>query len=178
MKAAVIGAGLGGLSAAISLAASGLDVSVFEAHDQAGGKAGSVVIDGVEVDTGPSVLTMPDVLDAVLQRAGRKLSDVLTLRDPRPSFRYRYPDGAVVDVFPTLEETADSIGRALGSEARAELVAFMAYAGRIWDAAAPHFVYGPAPTWLSTLTLGLTQMHRLARVDPLRTMQKNSWILT
>ena len=113
------------------------------------------------------------MLDAVLQRAGRKLSDVLTLRDPRPSFRYRYPDGAVVDVFPTLEETADSIGRALGSEARAELVAFMAYAGRIWDAAAPHFVYGPAPTWLSTLTLGLTQMHRLARVDPLRTMQKS-----
>ena len=173
MKATIIGAGLGGLSAAINLAATGMEVSVFETHDQAGGKAGSVVIDGVEVDTGPSVLTMPDVLDAVLQQAGRRLSDVLTLRDPRPSFRYRYPDGAVVDVFPTLEETADSIEQSLGAGARRELLAFMEYASSIWNTAAPHFVYGPAPTWMSTLTLGLKQMHRLARIDPLRTMQRS-----
>lgn len=171
MSAIVIGAGLGGLSAAINLAAAGMSVDLFEAHDQAGGKAGSVVIDGVEVDTGPSVLTMPDVLDGILAKAGRRLSDVLTLRAPSPAFRYRYPDGTVLDVFHSLEETLDSIGATLGSDARAELVAFMAYAERIWSAAAPHFVYGPAPTWLSTMSLGL-QLHRLVRIDPLRTMKQ------
>ncbi len=170
MSAIIIGAGLGGLSAAISLAAAGIPVTVFEAHHQAGGKAGTVVIDGVEVDTGPSVLTMPDVLDGILQKAGRRLQDVLTLRAPGPAFRYRYPDGTVLDVHHSLEQTADSIGQALGAHARRELLDFLDYAGRIWSAAAPHFVYGPAPTWLSTLSLGL-QLHRLARIDPLRTMR-------
>ncbi|MDG1479188.1 MAG: phytoene desaturase family protein [Myxococcota bacterium] len=172
MSAIVIGAGLGGLSAAINLAAAGRSVDLFEAHDKPGGKAGSVIIDGVEVDTGPSVLTMPDVLDKILAKAGRKLSDVLTLRAPSPAFRYRYTDDTVIDVFHSLEETADNIGAALGSDARAELMAFITYAERIWSAAAPHFVYGPAPTWLNTIALGL-QVHRLVRVDPLRTMQQS-----
>ncbi|MFT5683528.1 MAG: phytoene desaturase, partial [Myxococcota bacterium] len=171
MSAIVIGAGLGGLSAAINLAAAGVSVDLFEAHHQAGGKAGSVVIDGVEVDTGPSVLTMPDVLGGILAKAGRKLSDVLTLRAPSPAFRYRYPDDTVLDVFHSLEETADSIGATLGAGPRAEFLSFMNYAEGIWSAAAPHFVYGPAPTWMSTLALGL-KLHQLARIDPLRTMRQ------
>ena len=109
MRAAVIGAGLGGLSAAIGLAARGAAVTVFEAGDRPGGKAGQVVLDGVAVDTGPSVLTMPGVLDDILKLSGRRLDEAVVLRDPRPSFRYRYPDGAVVDVYPTAEETLESV---------------------------------------------------------------------
>ena len=75
MKAAIIGAGLGGLSAAVELAASGASVTVFEASSGPGGKAGTVVIDGVEVDTGPSVLTMPDVLEKILARGGRDMAE-------------------------------------------------------------------------------------------------------
>lgn len=173
MKAVVIGAGLGGLSAAIHLAAAGASVDVFEASGAPGGKAGTVTIDGVEVDTGPSVLTMPDVLEAILARGGRKMADLVTLRDPRPSFRYLYPDGAVVDIFPSPEETLESVRAALGADAAGELAGFLRYAGRIWDAAAPHFVYGAAPSVAGVATMGLGELWKLTRIDPLRSMKRS-----
>ena len=74
-KAVVIGAGLGGLSAAIRLATTGWDVTVFEASDKPGGKAGFVELDGVRVDTGPCVLTMPDVFDELFACAGERRED-------------------------------------------------------------------------------------------------------
>ena len=55
----VVGAGVGGLAAAIELGAAGRRVTVLEAGPSPGGKAGVVQLDGVEVDTGPSVLTLP-----------------------------------------------------------------------------------------------------------------------
>lgn len=171
MKALVIGAGLGGLSAAIALAARGAEVTVLEALDAPGGKAGTVRLDGVEVDTGPSVLTMPEALDALLRLGGRRLGDAVVLREPRPAFRYRYPDGVCLDVFPTPEETLESISAALGPRARDELAAFLTYAGRIWDAAAPHFVFGAAPTVGRVLSLGLQALASLRHIDPLRSMK-------
>ncbi|MEC8423889.1 MAG: FAD-dependent oxidoreductase, partial [Myxococcota bacterium] len=69
----VIGAGLGGLAAAVELAAAGRQVLVLEADSQVGGKAGVHTVDGVSFDTGPSVLTMPDVLGSLLGRAGMAL---------------------------------------------------------------------------------------------------------
>src|SRR5690349_24781023 len=108
---------MGGLSAAISLAASGLEVHVLEAAAEPGGKVGRVTIDGVEVDTGPSVLTLPDALDATLRLAGTSLRDELELTSPEPSFRYLYPDGAALDVFPDLPRTLASVEGALGATA-------------------------------------------------------------
>ncbi len=71
-KVAVIGAGLGGLSAAIRLANYGYEVDVFEQNTDAGGKAGSFTLNGFRFDTGPSLLTMPHVLQEALQRIKRK----------------------------------------------------------------------------------------------------------
>ncbi|MEL6342617.1 MAG: phytoene desaturase family protein [Myxococcota bacterium] len=170
--AIIVGAGLGGLSAAIELAARGADVTVFEAAGSPGGKAGTVILDGVEVDTGPSVLTMPDVVDALLKRGGRSLGDAVILREPQPAFRYIYPDGAVVDVDISPEATLANVQDALGSDARAELERFLAYSKRIWDASAPHFVYGPAPSFAGVLSLGIQALTKLTRIDPLRSMKR------
>lgn len=170
-KAAVIGAGLGGLAAAIGLASRGASVTVFEASSAPGGKAGTVTLDGVEVDTGPSVLTMPDVLEGILAQAGHRMSDLITLREPRPAFRYLYPDGAVIDVYPSADETVEALRRSMGSEEADELSRFLAYAGRIWDAAAPHFVYGEAPSFTGVMSLGMRTLMKLTRIDPLRSMK-------
>ncbi|HEX7239765.1 MAG TPA: phytoene desaturase family protein [Longimicrobiaceae bacterium] len=166
----VVGAGVGGLAAAVHLAARGLEVEVLEASGRPGGKLGVRVVDGVEVDTGPSVLTLPDALDRALRAAGTSLADELTLREPRPSFRYLYADGAAVDVYPRPEETLASVERALGPAAAAEMEAFLAYARRVWEAAAPHFVFGPAPSPASLAALGPAALLALARIDPLRRM--------
>lgn len=170
-EAIVIGAGLGGLTAALGLAVRGVPVTVYEASSSPGGKAGTVTLDGVEVDTGPSVLTMPDVLEGILAQAGHQMSDLITLREPRPAFRYLYPDGAVVDVFPTAEETIEGLRRTLGPPAADELARFLAYAGRIWDAAAPHFVYGEAPSVAGVASLGMRTLLKLTRIDSLRSMK-------
>ena len=89
MKVIVIGTGIGGLCAAIGLAARGCDVEAWEAAPAAGGKAGRVLIDGVQVDTGPSLLTLPEAFDLALAPAGVKLTDLVQLVRPDPAFLYR-----------------------------------------------------------------------------------------
>lgn len=166
----IVGAGIGGLSAALALAARGLAVRVVEAAAHPGGKAGTVEIDGVVIDTGPSVLTLPEVFARLFERAGLRLDDVVGLRRLDPGFRYRYADGAVVEVAHDPEDTLARVGSALGPSAEAELASFLGYSRRIWEAAAPHFVLGAAPTW--TAMVGLAARHPLAltAVDPMRSM--------
>jgi len=169
MNAIVVGAGFGGLAAAIGLAARGVRVRVVEAAEGAGGKAGTVVIDGLAVDTGPSVLTLPGVFDDVFRLAGSTLAESITLVRPSPSFRYHFADGAAVDVFVAPEETLASVRRSLGADAEADLATFLGDARRTWDAAATRFVLGPPPRLLDMLSLDA--LVALTRIDPLRTME-------
>lgn len=166
----VIGSGLGGLSAAVSLAARGLKVTVLEAAPTLGGKANIVTLDGVECDTGPSVLTLPDTLDAVLQEAGTRLADEVTLLTPSPAFRYVTARGETLDLMPTLPETLAHVHERLGAEAARELEGFMADAAEIWALSKIAFVYGPAPSVRSLWELGPAKMAGFGRVDPFRSM--------
>ena len=166
----VVGAGIGGLTAALALAAGGLTVRVLEAGGHPGGKAGIVDIDGVTVETGPSVLTLPEVFADVFGRAGLRLDDVIGLRRLDPGFRYRYTDGCVIDVAHDPQRTLANVASALGPDAEAQLAAFLAYSRRIWEAAAPNFVLGPAPTWAAMTGLALRRPRALLAADPLRSM--------
>ena len=166
----VLGAGVGGLVAALALAGRGAAVRVLDAAPRPGGKASVVQIDGVAVETGPSVLTLPEVFAEVFSRAGRRLEDVVGLRRLDPGFRYHYPDGCVLEVAHDPQDTLARVRAALGPAAEAELAAFLDYAGRIWDAAAPHFVMGPAPTWPAMAGLALRHPRALGAIDPLRSM--------
>lgn len=167
----VVGAGIGGLTAAIELASRGLAVEVLEADAALGGKAGTVVVDGVELDTGPTLLNLPVVFDSLFRLAGSSLERELVLRRPSPSFRYLFPGGASLDVFVSRDETLASVERTLGRPARDELAAFLAYAARVWTAAAPHFVYGEAPTFGALRRLGMRALlPQILHIDPGRSM--------
>ncbi len=166
----VVGAGIGGLSAALALAARGLAVRVLDAAPRPGGKAGTVEVDGVVIDTGPSVLTLPDVFAGLFERAGFQLDDMVGLRRLDPGFRYRYADGAVVEVAHDADDTLARVRSALGPSAEAELASFLQYSRRIWEAAAPHFVLGPAPTWAAMAGLAVRHPLALTAVDPMRSM--------
>lgn len=167
-RAVVIGAGIGGLSAAIHLAAAGGSVTVVERAPEPGGKAGTEVFDGVTFDTGPSVLTMPDVFDGLLRVAGTSLDAELELVRPKPAFRYAWPDGAVLDVEVDPDATLAAVHRAFGAEAEAELAGFLAYAAGIWRVAEPRFVRGAAPSPWALLSFAAVR-DSLA-IDPLRSM--------
>ena len=93
-RVVIVGAGLGGLSAACHLVGRGYDVMVLERADEPGGRAGRLVRDGFTFDTGPTVLTMPDLLEATVQAAGAELADLLTLRRLDPAYRACFADGS------------------------------------------------------------------------------------
>jgi 1-hydroxycarotenoid 3,4-desaturase len=169
VDALIVGGGLGGLSAAVCLAARGLSVEVLEGADAMGGKAGITVLDGVEVDTGPSLITLVDVIDGVFQDAGTRLRDEVELRVPEGGFELVFPD-ARVRLGHGLQGTLDGIGEGLGWRARSEAEAFLEYARVIWEEAAPAFVLGQAPGALSMLKLGPAKWMRLLKADPFRTM--------
>lgn len=166
----VIGAGMGGLAAALSLSARGLQVTVLEAGPRVGGKVDVHIHEDVEMDTGPSVLTLPHVLSQILQQAGTSLEKEFALVEAEPAFRYRFPDGTLFDVFPRWEDTIVSAERAFGKPAARQLDSFMDYARGIWDASKDTFVLGKAPKGRDLPMLFAKNPLSLMRVDPFRSM--------
>ncbi len=168
----VIGAGFGGLSAATWLAASGRSVLVLEAGPRPGGKADVVEVDGVEVDTGPSVVTLVDEIDTVFEHAGARLRDEVELLRHERVFRYHWPDGVGLDVFFDPADTVASVRATLGDRSAAELEAFLAYARGIWDLAAPAFVYGEPPGANTVWKMRAAGLSAVRTLDPMRSMQR------
>ena len=105
----VVGAGLGGLSTALRLAGAGREVTIVERESVPGGRNGLLVDSGYRFDTGPTVLTMPSLIEDAFAAVGEKMSDWLELIPLRPLYRAFYHDGSQLDVFP---DTAEKIGRA------------------------------------------------------------------
>jgi phytoene desaturase len=113
-RVVVVGAGLAGLSAALHLAGAGREVTVVERESLPGGRAGRLDLGGYAFDTGPTVLTMPDLVAETLASVGESLEDWLTLRRLDPAYRAYYPDGSRLDVRATVDETADEIAAVIG----------------------------------------------------------------
>lgn len=98
MRIAVIGSGLGGLSAAATLAARGYQVEVFEKNPWLGGKAAVLSEDGFRFDMGPTILIQPSVLRRIFLEAGRQMEDYLDLTRLDPQWRCFFDDGLVLDL--------------------------------------------------------------------------------
>ncbi|WP_340556407.1 phytoene desaturase family protein [Streptomyces sp. GSL17-111] len=94
----VVGAGLSGLSAALHLLAAGRAVTVVERADEPGGRAGRRSASGYHIDTGPTVLTMPDLVDEAMGAVGERLTDRVELYRLDPAYRARFADGSHIDV--------------------------------------------------------------------------------
>ena len=119
-KVAVVGAGLGGLTAACTLAARGHDVELFDKNDWIGGKAAELCRDGFRFDMGPTILTIPQVLFRVFQEAGRKVEDYIDLVRLDPQWRCFFDDGSVLDLCEDVEKMAQSIGEFTGNRDEAQ----------------------------------------------------------
>src|SRR4029450_9893676 len=106
----VVGAGLAGLSAAIHLAAAGREAVVVEAETVPGGRCGTATVGGYRFDTGPSVLTMPEVVRSVVGAAGEELEDWLELDALDPIYRLTFHDGSRLDIVGGAERMAGEGG--------------------------------------------------------------------
>jgi 1-hydroxycarotenoid 3,4-desaturase len=108
-KLIVVGAGAGGLAAAITAAASGIEVTVVERAAAPGGKMRTVVAGGRPVDAGPTVLTMRWVFERLFAAAGTTLESRIRLRRAGLLARHGWSDGSSFDLFSDIEESARAI---------------------------------------------------------------------
>ena len=84
---AVVGAGLGGMSAAICLAQAGYAVTLYDKNPQVGGKLNLLKAAGYTFDLGPSILTLPHVFERLFAGSGKRMSDYIPIRPVRPHWR-------------------------------------------------------------------------------------------
>ncbi|WP_432902199.1 phytoene desaturase family protein [Micromonospora matsumotoense] len=132
-RVVVVGAGLGGLACALHLAGSGRQVTVLEREPVPGGRAGRLSVDGYEFDTGPTVLTMPDLIAEALGAVGEELHDWLDLTPIDPAYRAYYPDGSTLDVITDTTRMAAEISRVCGPREADGYLRFVDYARNLWN---------------------------------------------
>ncbi|HZH53823.1 MAG TPA: phytoene desaturase family protein [Microvirga sp.] len=108
---AVIGGGLGGLAAACVATARGHRVTLYDKNPWLGGKAAVLHEDGFRFDMGPTILTVPRVLERIFAEAGRNLADHLDLVRLDPQWRCFFDDGSRIDLLENIDAMADAMDR-------------------------------------------------------------------
>lgn len=136
----VVGAGLGGLSAACALAGAGHDVTVVEAGSVPGGRAGTLALGGYRFDTGPTVLTMPHLIERCFQAAGVDGDDLLTLRRVDPMYRACFADGSELRVRHGRDAMAAEIEAVCGAREAASFRRFCDWLQRLYDVEMAGFI--------------------------------------
>ncbi|MCE0497240.1 MAG: phytoene desaturase family protein [Methylacidiphilales bacterium] len=154
----VVGAGLGGLAAAIRLARAGHAVEVWEKNDAPGGKLRELHLDGFSWGTGPSLLTMPHVLRDLFSAAGERVEDHLDLVRLDSACRYFWTDGTVID-----EDAA--------FWSRPEVTRFLDYSRGIYELSGEAYLnLPPGDFWRAFTPRNWPKLRHLGKVATTRTL--------
>ena len=167
----VIGAGIGGLAASLSLAASGLDVTVLERGPSVGGKMRSVSVGGVPVEAGPTVFTMRWVFDELFAEAGTSLKTEIGLRPASLLARHAWSAHERLDLFADIAASADAIGTFAGAREAEGYRRFCARAAEVYRTLEGPFIRAerPSPVDLAQ-RVGLSGLGSLWRIQPFATL--------
>ncbi|MDT5044088.1 MAG: phytoene desaturase [Actinoplanes sp.] len=157
-RVVVVGAGLGGLACALHLAAAGRQVTVIEREAVPGGRAGRLSVDGYDFDTGPTVLTMPELIEEPLAAVGENLSDWLELSPLDPAYRAYYPDGSTLDVKTDTVAMAAEISRLCGPREADGYLRFVDFARDLWRLERTHFIDKNLDSPVDLLNLNLLKL--------------------
>jgi 1-hydroxycarotenoid 3,4-desaturase len=169
----IVGAGVGGLAAALALAAQGHAVTVLERAAAPGGKMRVVEAGGAPVDSGPTVFTMRWVFDELFGEAGEKLEDHLALRPLEVLARHAWSASERLDLFADPARSEEAIGHFAGAAEARGFRDFSARARRIYEALERPFIRAERPTPLSLVaSAGPFGLMGLWGVSPFATMWK------
>ena len=154
----VVGAGLGGLSAALRLAGAGRSVTVLEREPVPGGRAGVLHDQGYTFDTGPTVLTMPDLISDALDCVGERLEDWLQLEPVSPLYRASFADGSRLDVHADPAAMEAEIAAVCGSDQAAGYRRYVDFVSRVYRYEMRDFIDTNMDSPLSVLTPNLARL--------------------
>lgn len=169
----IIGAGFGGLAAAVELARRGEHVVVVEREALPGGKARTIDVAGRAIDVGPTVLTMRWVFEALFAAAGRRLDDAVTVIPSSVLARHAFGDGSRLDLFPDVDPSAAAIAALAGAREAEAYRRFACQGASIAAAVREPFLESERPSLGALIgqsaRIGLRAM---VRIDAHRTMWK------
>jgi 1-hydroxycarotenoid 3,4-desaturase len=167
-RVAIIGAGMGGLAAALDLACRGVEVIVVERQPAVGGKVRRMRAGDHGVEAGPRVIHLLDVFEALFDDAGASLADAVTLAPVPLLARHLWSDGARLDLAAVPGAARDAIGDFAGSAAAHGFSAMLQRAERIFGVLERPVVRGPRPTARSLVAQ--TGVARLLGISPFATL--------
>ncbi len=165
----VVGAGLSGLSAALQLAGRGRRVTVVERYGFPGGRMGQADVRGYRIDTGPTVLTMPDIIEEAFAAVGASMADRLDLAPVDPAYRASFADGSSLDVHTDAAAMTAAVEEFAGPEQAAGYQRLRDWLTELYRLEMNGFI---ASNFDSPLSLLTPQLARLAAIGGFRGWEK------
>ena len=174
-RVVVVGAGIGGLVSSLVLAHRGLEVTLVESAGQPGGKIRQVQVDGVFVDSGPTVFTMRWVLDQMLEELGVSLEDVLQLESIGILARHAW-DGSseTLDLYSDTSRTADAIAQFSSPQEARRFLNFCQQTRTLYDTLEKPYIRSERPNLFSMVgDLGLSGLTTLSGLGPFASLWRS-----
>ena len=169
-RVSIVGAGLGGLATAIRLAKAGFDVTVYEKNKNPGGKMNEYRQGQYRFDTGPSLLTMPFVVDDLFRFTGYKREDFVRFLAVDPVCRYFYRDGSLLDTHANQQHMAQSIADFAPGEEK-NYHRYITYCEELYNLAGGVFLFSPIHELRKIITVkNLPLLFKLHKLDAWRTV--------
>ncbi len=167
----VIGAGMGGLSAAADLAREGFDVTVLERATTPGGKARLLPVNGAQVSGGPTVFTMRWIFEQLFDDCGKTLANELELSKPSLLARHAWRQGGRLDLFADIDASADAIAEFAGPADAQGYRDFCARSRAIYETLEHSFIAAQRPNPVElTARVGFTNLGAMWRTAPFQTL--------
>lgn len=154
----IVGAGLAGLSTALRLAGAGRKVTILERESFPGGRNGILHKDGYAFDTGPTVLTMPSLIEEAFATVGENMKDWLDLIPVAPLYRAFYDDGSQLDVHADTNRMQDEIRNVIGAEEAAGYAKYVDFVTKLYKYEMNDFIDRNIDNPLNLLTPNLAKL--------------------
>jgi phytoene desaturase len=168
----IVGGGLSSLSGAIRLAHLGFQVKLFEKNDTVGGKMNQVTENGFQFDTGPSLLTMPFIIDELFNFVGEKREKSLEFIPIDPICKYFFSDRSEFQAYANNDKMFKEFNRLFPQEKKA-YIQFLKYAEKIFNTSAEFFLFTPYHELKNLLTPKIIPLLlKFYRIDPFRTVNQ------
>jgi phytoene desaturase len=171
-RCCIIGGGLGGLASAIETAKLGIEVDLYEQNENTGGKADNLTMEGFRFDTGPSLLTIPSVLESLFKIPGKDIHNYLSIKSLDSHCKYFFPDRTIITAYRDIEKFSNEIELKTKDD-KDKLISYLKYCSTIYELTADLFLYNDFHDFDTFKKYSsIKTLWNIRKIDTLRTVHK------